>query len=227
MAESSAPEPFQLPRLSRARTRPRDTAPGWSQALAQTAFALLVILALAGPWMTDQGDDTLKLVREAGYASVFIFALVAVRPWRNPERLLVVPWPLLLALGWCALSLLWAIEPAVGLRRLVLTTIVLWSLFAVVREVGLERSITILRGLLALLLATNFVAALAFPAVGIHGASEEPGLIGAWRGIMGQKNWAGLACAMTILVFTFDAARVHIMVRIGVIAAALLFFSAE
>lgn len=223
MVEPAASEPFQLPRLSRARTRPRDTAPRWSQALAQIAFALLVTLALAGPWMTDQGDDTLKLIREAGYASVFIFSLVAVRPWRNPERLLVVPWPLLVALGWCALSLLWAIEPGVGLRRLALTAMVLWSVFATMREVGMERSIAILRLLLALLLVINFVVALAFPAVGIHGASEEPGLIGAWRGIMGQKNWAGLACAMTIIVFTFDAARIHMVTRIGVIAAALLF----
>lgn len=223
MAESSASEPFQLPRLSRIRTRPRNTAPRWSQVLAQLAFAMLVMLALGGPWMTDQGDDFLKLIREAGYASVFLFTLVAIRPSRNPERLLVVPWPLLLALGWCGLSLLWAVEPEVGLRRLVLTAIVLWSLFALVREVGLERSITILRVLLAVLLAINFIVALAYPAVGIHGASGEAELTGSWRGIMGQKNWAGLACAMTILVFTFDAARVPIAARIGVIAASALF----
>jgi O-antigen ligase len=222
MAESSASEPFQLPRLSRARTRTRDTVPRWSQALAQIAFVLLVVLALAGPWMTDQADDRLKLIREAGYASVFIFSLVAIRPWQSPERLLVVPWPLLLALGWCWLSLVWAIDPEVGLRRLVLTTIVLWSLFALVREVGFERSITILRALLALLLVVNFVVALAYPTVGIHGTSE-PSLTGAWRGIMEQKNWAGLACAMTILIFVFNAARVNIAARISVIAAAALF----
>jgi O-antigen ligase len=222
MAVSPASDPFRLPRLSRARKRPRDAAPGWSHALAQFAFILLVALAIGGPWMTDQGDDRLKLIREAGYASVLVLALVAIRPWRKPERLLVVPWPLLLGLGWCWLSLVWAIDPGVGLRRLVLTTIVLWSLFALIREIGVDRSVTILRALLALLLVANFIAVLAFPTLGIHPASDE-GLGGDWRGIMGQKNWAGLACAVTVLLFAFDAARIHLAIRIGVAAAAILF----
>ena len=222
MNRPPASAPFRLPRLSRARTRPADTGKRWSRAVAQFAFAALIALALAGPWMTDQTDERLKLIREAGYAAVLVLAILAARPWRHPERLLVVPWPLLLALGWCWLSLTWAIEPAVGVRRLVLTSIVLWSLFALVREAGLDRSVTILRALLALLLAINFIAVLAYPAVGIHPA-DAADLTGAWRGVMGQKNFAGFTSAMTVLLFAFDAGRVPLAVRIGIGIAAAIF----
>jgi O-antigen ligase len=215
-------DPFRLPRLSRARTLSQGEPHRWSDLLAQLAFLVLVVLALGGPWMTDQGDAALGRIREIGYAAVLLATLVAVRPWRHPERLLVVPWPLLVALGWCYLSLSWAFYPAVGLRRLILTTIILWSLFAQLREIGLERAIVILRGALAVLLAVNFYVVIWLPVVGVGGAGEAD-LAGDWRGMMSQKNWAGFTCAMTLLLFAFDAGRVPVAIRAGVGIAAAFF----
>jgi O-antigen ligase len=172
--------------------------------------------------MTDQGNNDLKVIREAGYVFVLAIALFAVRPWRHPERLLVVPWPLFLALGWCALSLSWAVEPGVGARRLALTAIVLWSVFALVREVQLDRAVTILRVILALLLIANFVVVLWYPSFGVHSANEAD-LAGDWRGVLGQKNFAGLTCAVTVLLFAFDADRVPVWVRLGFCTAATIF----
>jgi exopolysaccharide production protein ExoQ len=213
---------FRLPRLSRARTRHRDDRPRWAEALAQFAFGALIVLAIAGPWMTNQGDETLSKVRELGYAAICILTAAALRPWRHVERLLVVPWPLLLSLGYCALSLLWAIEPGLGARRLTLTAIVLWAVFALVRYIGPGRSATILRVLMAALLLINFSVALRYPAIGIHGPGEAD-LAGNWRGIMGQKNFAGFTCAMTIVLFAFPAQRVAVAARIGIIGAAAVF----
>jgi O-antigen ligase len=222
MTGQPASDPFQLPRLSRARTRPREGGSRWSQTLAQVAFAALVILTIGNPWMTEQPDERLKLIREVGYVAILLLALVAMRPWRHPERLLVVPWPLLLALGWCWLSLVWAIEPGVGLRRLVLTSIVLWTLFALIRELGLERPLLIVQALLALLLVVNFTVVLADPTLGIHGKTEAD-LAGDWRGIMEQKNYAGFTSAMTVLLFAFDTGRWPMAARIGICLAAAMF----
>jgi O-antigen ligase len=208
--------------MSRAKTRPRDAVPRWSIALAQIAFVAMFTLVLGGPWMTDRGDETLSHVREIGYACILLATLVAIRPWRQPERLLVLPWPLVVALGYCAVSLFWAFEPGVGVRRLVLTTITLWSLFALLRQLGLERSLKILRVMFVLLLAVNFLVVLAFPSIGIHGP-DEADLANQWRGIMSQKNWAGLTCAVTVLLFVFDAAKIALAVRIGVSLAAIAF----
>lgn len=215
-------EPFRLPRLSRTRTRHRETKPRWSEVLAQAGLFALMSLAACGPWMNEQGDSLLRQFREFGYIATFVAAVLAVRPWRHPERLLVVPWPLVVALAWCGLSLTWALEPAIGSRRLLLTIIVLWTLFALVRELGLERSTAILRSGLALLLLINFIAVLAWPSVGIHGANEAD-LANDWRGIMAQKNYAGLVSALTILVFTFNAATVQRAFRVVTGSAAVVF----
>jgi O-antigen ligase len=222
MNQTDSAEPFRLPRMSRAKTRAREVKPRWANMLSQIAFAALILLSLAGPWMTNQGDPGLSQLREVGYSTILLATLVAIAPWRHPERLLVVPWPLLAALGWCGLSLIWALEPGVGLRRVLLTAMVLWALFAQVREIGVERAVTILRGLLALLLIANFVAVLVYPAVGIHPASDQD-LANNWRGVMGQKNWAGMTCALTVLIFAFDAAAIPIAVRIGFAVAAAFF----
>jgi len=222
MTGQPASDPFRLPRLSRAKTRPREAGARWSQLLAQFAFAALVILAIGNPWMTEQPDERLKLIREVGYIAIFLLTALAMRPWRHPERLLVVPWPLLLALGWCWLSLLWAVDPGAGLRRLALTTIVVWSLFALVRELGLERSITILQGAFGLLLVVNYAVVLAYPELGVQ-ANEALAMKGYWRGVMEQKNFAGFACAITVLLFAFDTGRIPVAVRIGVCLAATVF----
>lgn len=219
---SFATETFQLPRLSRRDTRARGSVPKWGTVLSQVAFAILLLLASTGPWMTNEGSETLSRVREAGYVAVLLAALIAIHPWRKPNRLLLLPWPHVIALGWCAISLTWALEPSVGLRRLVLTAIVLWSLFALTRQLGHARSVTIVRIVLITLLVANYVAVLAYPEIGID-RSPEAGLTNTWRGIMSQKNFAGITCAMTVLLFAFDAASIRLPLRITAIAAAGLF----
>ncbi|WBO20845.1 O-antigen ligase family protein [Sphingomonas abietis] len=204
-------------------TRSQEIAPKWSEYLAILTFAMLIGLTLLGPWMTIRNEAGQNLIRQAGYGTILLLALVAMRPWRHPERLLVVPWPILLALVWCWLTLLWAIDPAVGMRRLVLTTIIAWSLFALVRQLGAERTVAVLRFMLVAMLVVNFFVVLAYPTIGVHLNTDGEGFGGKWRGLMAHKNYAGMVCAITILFFAFDAAAVHRMIRIIVCVAAAVF----
>ncbi|QNE32347.1 O-antigen ligase family protein [Sphingomonas sp. NBWT7] len=231
MDTPAAPEAFRLARVSRARTVHRDKRPRWAELASQAAFVVLMILCMSAPWVTDEVDSALKQFRQIGYLTVLLTAIVSLRPWRNPQALLVVPWPLLLALGWCWFSLTWALYPAAGLRRLVLTTIVAWSLLALVREIAVNRMINILHVLLAALLATNYLAVFLFPAIGLD-PNNYDGVTNLWRGVMGQKNFVGFACAITAIMFSLgagfpawnsSAGRRLLIVRVFVVVAAVIF----
>ena len=212
--------------LQRRRRRPLNArtaeAPRWTDWIGIAGFAILLLLTILGPAMTSENTGIESQIRTIGYILVTALAIVALEPWRKPERLLVVPWPLLLALGYCWVSLAWAIDPVVGLRRLVLTTLVLWSIFALVRKLGIERTVLVVRIALVATLAANYWLALTNPALGIHQFRPDnvEDMSGSWRGIMIQKNFAGLTSAMAILLFAFDAARLHLALRVAVIAAA-------
>ena len=201
--------------------------------LAMAAMVGLLALTLFGPAMTTLGDTESgagNVLRQIGYALVFALAVVGMRPLKHPERLAVVPWPFWLALAWCWLSLAWALDPGVAVRRLVLTTIIIWSTFAVVRQLGIERTLLFVRAALVAMLIVNFVTVLAFPSIGLHDAtSDDPMLMGNWRGLMGHKNQAGLVCALTILFFVYDRRKLPYALLAGVtlFSAVFLWFSAS
>lgn len=209
-------------RRRRRRNKDRDLAvrPLW----LIVAFAALVGLSLLGPFMTYSSTDGTggQLTRQIGYLLIAVLTVWAVRGVQVRSRLLVVPWPVIFALGWCWLSMIWAIEPSIALRRVLLLTIVTWSIFILVRQLGYRTSLMILRVLLVVLLAANWVTVLSDPGMGIHQINDpdDEGLVGDWRGMMEHKNIAGLATALTVLLFAFDPRRMPLIVRLGVLAAA-------
>lgn len=201
--------------------------------LAMAAMAGLLTLTLFGPAMTTLGDSEGSggnVLRQVGYALVFALAVIAMRPLRHPERLAVVPWPFWLALAWCWLSLAWALDPGVAVRRLVLTTIIIWSAFAIVRQLGIERTLLFVRIALVAMLIINIVTVLAFPQIGLHDStSDDPLLVGNWRGLMGHKNQAGLLCAITILFFAYDRRKLPypLLAAVVLLSTVFLWFSAS
>jgi len=128
-------------------------------------------------------------------------------------------------LFWCSISIIWAQDPDVGARRLLLTIIVIASLFLLSQRVGYEASVRIVRGVLPILLLANFIAVLGWPGWAIHQAAstEDPGIVGAWRGILMQKNAAGAFCAYTVIFFALDANNVRRFFRFGIILASTFF----
>jgi exopolysaccharide production protein ExoQ len=213
------PEPFPT-------NAPRERPP--LQAPLLIGFGIILALTLLGPYMTISDDQVIgegNTFRESVYFASLLLIFFGVRPIHHPRRLLAVPLPIIAALAWCWLSITWAIDPGIAFRRLILTTLVIWTVFVGVRQLGYERTLLMVRIALVLILLANFFASIELPDVGIHQARDslDPGLIGDWRGFMMQKNFAGLACAITVIVFLFDAKRIPVSLRIAVLAATFFF----
>jgi hypothetical protein len=170
------------------------------------ALFMVLILMIVGPIITDDGPNTGtgNLFRQVSYAIVFAFTLWSVRVVNQPSKLLAVPISLLIAIGWCWLSLTWAIEPSISLRRLLLTTLIIWTIFLAVEDCGYDRTIRTCIIFLAVLLIANFIAIAVWPkAVHLPGESHDVQLIGDWRGLLPQKNFTGAVCAVTVIMLIF------------------------
>lgn len=217
----SSPE-LQLPRMARGRTQPKDNDPPWSKNLALLALSALLFFTISGPWMTFSNTEGQNILRQTGYGLIFIAALIAQRPWHRPERLLVMPIPIVLALGWCWLSTFWMIAPGVGIRRLALTTIVAWSIFSLIRRIDVKATLDVVRICLAITLTTNIAVIVLFPKIGV--LSWRSSIFdGPWMGVMAEKNNAGAVSALTFLVFLFAPTGVKPLVRIFVCFASAVF----
>lgn len=198
----------------------------FSDFLRPTVALMIGLLALVvtGAIITDQGPvgGVGNLFRQISYALLFVLTLMAVRVWDAPMKLAAPPLALLLAMGWCWLSLIWAIEPGIAFRRLLLTTLVVWSIFLTVQDIGYRKTLIVLSVFLCLMLALNYIYVFAFPQIGVHQAGEsmDKNLIGDWRGILPQKNITGAMCAFTILIMMFSERSLPLVIRAIVIAGA-------
>ncbi|BBD99709.1 hypothetical protein SAMIE_1032100 [Sphingobium amiense] len=192
------------------------------------SFVAFLIMVMLTPYLTisasgEAGEGS--ALRQVFYFAVFGLLIFSVRPLGHPERLLVVPWPIVLAFAWCTITLLWSLDPGVGGRRLILTGIVIWSVFIAVRNQPFDDTIMLIRGVLLLMLVVNFIAVLRFPEFGTHqfNMEDDKQLVGDWRGVMMSKNIAGALCSVTVLFFLFGGGKVPIWLRVPVIAASLVF----
>ena len=192
-----------------------------------TTGFLLAFVVLA-PLIADgqgEGAGQGNLLRQLVYAMIFGAALYCARINRHPKALLALPLSLLLTLAWFLASLSWASNPGVGVRRLALTLLVIWSVFLLSGTIGYEGVVRSIRRVLTLVLLANFCAVLLVPGWAIHQAAidGDPSIVGAWRGVLMQKNFAGVACALTIIFFAFDAGKIRRSYRWTVIGMAALF----
>jgi len=181
--------------------------------LADAGFAALLLLVFVGLHPFEVRDSAALLhgadesgsgsvLRQASYLGVFALTGFAalhrgVRVWS------AVPVSLLLLLGWCVASALWAGEPYVTLRRAALECVIVGSVFLGVMTLGAERALRIFYWVLAGVLIVNWLSIPLVPQA-VHLAGEaDPSLIGDWRGLYFHKNIAGAVCAISALVFFF------------------------
>lgn len=197
--------------------------------LASGALFLLVCFAMLAPAMSPR-LETLgpaaegNLLRQVLYIGVFGVALLCSGVLRQPGRLRVIPLSIVLVLLWATLSVGWAVNPGVAVRRLFLTVIVLLSIFLLIDRSGYERSVRMVQLALVLILLVNYVAVAGWPQWNIHQASEgDPSIVGAWHGVLMQKNFAGAHCAFTILFLLLDGRRVRPALRLVLVALAAYF----
>lgn len=197
--------------------------------IVRLSMALLLLLVFCGPLMTlSEGPLTGEgsFQRQIGYLVAFGLAVYGARPLADRAALLAVPWPIIAMLLWCWLSLLWALDPHVAIRRLFLMTLVVWTVFIIVNSAGYRATMQMVRIALGLALIANFLTVLLAPDIGIHhrlAGEAVTAVIGNWCGFMAHKNFAGAACALCILCFSLDAREIRPLLRLAVITGAVLF----
>lgn len=201
---------------------PGASAVQWTTA----AFLALVALVIAGPLMTggDQISGEGNPARQAGYLLIFGMLLASTIREDGLGRALRMSLPVNLLLLYCWISLGWAINPGVGLRRIGLTTIIIYSIFIAAETLGAERTLRILKACLSIVLLMNLAIVALAPHIGIHQfeVGGDPGLVGDWRGFFPEKNLTGAVTAATLLILFFDPRRKSDLVHLGLIAGAVL-----
>jgi O-antigen ligase len=210
-----------------ART-PQKTGQGWLYG-SGAAFFIMVLLApnmlvLAGADSSYSGEGS--AVRQIGYLGVLIATIYAALRQGNGSKSLILPWPTLLMLAWCWVSLAWSVNADVGARRLTLTSVVIWNIFIIVQAAGYERTVRIMRISFVATLIGSYAAVVLNPSLGVHTVVDgdiNTALVGNWRGLLGHKNIAGAGCAMTIILFLYDAGEIKKWIRWAVILAAAYF----
>ncbi|EIZ79025.1 exopolysaccharide production protein [Novosphingobium sp. Rr 2-17] len=201
------------------------------RAISVVAFIILAIVALVGTnpldtYFANLGDraprgDLIMQFVIVGICAILLFAQVEYAGTRPP---MTVPWTITVVLAYCLLSMVWAIDPLIGFRRLTLTAMVIWIIVRCVGDLGVVRTLNLMRGLLAVVMLANY-AAVIFTPYGVHGMSfdEADAVFGDWRGVFGHKNTAGAAVAVTILLFLFDRRQMPVWVSALVVLPSLYF----
>ncbi len=222
------------PPVDRRHVLPRRfAAPAWQgtdalNVLAGVCFALLLVAALVGSTVfqaSDGGSVTGEgnLGNQLLYGGTFLLLLFG-SGIRSVRTLLCLPVGITLLIGYCYLSVFWAVDPGASFRRATLTAIMTWTTFRIVGDLGPDRTLRLMRQFLLVLLIANFFAVLLLPN-GVHRnvIAEEGSVIGSWRGIIAHKNAAGAICAVTILLFLFDNRQFSRVVNIATMIAAAVF----
>ncbi|WP_083467897.1 O-antigen ligase family protein [Methylobacterium tarhaniae] len=193
-------------------------------------FALLLLFALtaAAPLTSLTGGDVAgegSLLRQVGFIVIFGVAFVGVKGYSDLSKIIELPRSIILTLMFCAVTLYWAIDPEIGARRLILTCVIISTIFMLVHYLSIERSIEQARIVLSCVLLANFASVLLFPQYAIHQeeAFGDPGLAGDWRGIYPEKNAAGAITAFTIILYIFHAGASSVMYRAVIVGASFVF----
>ncbi|WP_395942451.1 O-antigen ligase family protein [Brevundimonas sp.] len=195
---------------------------------AALAALLLVVIIGLGPLqaqktMASTGEG--NILRQALFILVFGFVVVAAKGLQAPRIFLAPPPTLWLLIAWCWISLSWSLEPSIALRRLLLTTIIIWTVFMIVERAGYERTIRTTLVTLLMILAINYVVVILAPGVGIHQASDvlDPNLAGDWKGALPQKNFTGAVCTFTLLLLAFAGGWLQPLFRVVLMLMATFF----
>lgn len=191
-------------------------------------FGCFVAFVLAGGVITLENVSTSTAdgnsLRQATFLAFFFAAVALAKPLQNPRRLLVLPLALTVALGWCWLSVSWSNVPDVAIRRIALTTMIIFTEFLAVSLLRTETTLRIVTKVCIALLAANLLVVVLVPAIGVHHSNEiESELAGDWRGLMLHKNFAGSVTAFTFLLCWFNPVKLGRWARIAALAAAAFF----
>ena len=194
-------------------------------------FITFILFSQIGP--DPFADQSVSLVRSSGdlikqAVLILLCALLLFEGWDSQilRANLALPVSLLILLGYCLLSVAWAIDPAISIRRLGLTALTMWFMYRAVGLLGYAFTLESLRIALVVILVVNFAMVL-LSEHGIHHleVGDNDSVVGAWRGILSHKNIAGPISAVTVIVFLFDWRDRDKLLRYLVVALAAVFLA--
>lgn len=162
-------------------------------------------------------------MRQIAYMSVFVLVVISAIRSRGIHALDGVSPAVVALLAWCMLSACWAVEPSVCFRRAVLAAVIAMTAMLAVTTLGAQRSLLLLKLVLACVLIVNWVSIPIVPqAVHLPGEAD-PGLVGDWRGVYFHKNIAGSITAITAILFFFTFVSTRRLVDLAMFSAAVAF----
>ena len=203
---------------------------GQRLAIYKALFVAFLLLVLIGPTPFEElvmrsGENQGDILRQVGISAIFLG--VAAISFSGGGRLSpAVPATLVLTLCWSLLSVGWAVDPLISVRRLALTVMVAWIVCRSVIDLGADRALHLLKYTLVFLLVVNFLVVIGTD-YGVHPAAfaEDESVIGDWRGILPHKNLAGATCAVTVILFLFQPSPAPRWLTFTVVPASLLFLA--
>ncbi|KTT99333.1 hypothetical protein NS355_06950 [Sphingomonas yabuuchiae] len=159
-------------------------------------------------------------LRQGLYSLCVGMVLIASRPVKIGWRLVAIPPTILLLLAFCVASIGWSDAPSVAVRRLILTVMIIWTVFRCVDELGYRRAMDYMVATLLVLLFINYAYVASTPAA-IHqgGDATDPGLAGDWHGLIPHKNDTGPVLAETIILLAFGCGRLTMVWRLAMLLA--------
>lgn len=163
-------------------------------------------------------------LRQSFYSLCVGAVLIASQPMKIGWRLVAIPPTILLLLAFCVVSIGWSASPGVAARRLILTVMIVWTVFRCVDELGYRRAMNYMVMTLLVLLFINYAYVAATPSA-IHqgGDATDPGLAGDWHGLIPHKNDTGPVLAETIILLAFGCGRLTMIWRAAMIVASAYF----
>ncbi len=170
-----------------------------------------------------QGGDG-DSAKQAIFVFLFLLMVADTVATKGVRKLVDVPVPFIILLAWCWISMLWAIEPGIAVRRATLTTLVILTVSYCTGRLGYTRSLNAVVATFAIILVADWLSIGLFK-FAIHQASEwEPNLAGDWRGMHSHKNEAGPFCALCVILFVNLSYRVRsFFIGPALVAASLVF----
>lgn len=205
-------------------------AQGQRLVVYRALFVAFLLLVLIGPTpftelVMQTGESQGDIWRQVGISVLFAgLSVVAFgRGFGLPRS---VPMTLVVTLCWCLLSVGWAVDPFIAIRRLALTAMVVWIVCRCISDLGAARALDLLKYTLVFLLLVNFLVVVGTD-YGVHPAAfaEDESVIGDWRGILPHKNLAGATCAITILLFLFQPRQSPRWLTVLVLGASAFFLA--
>ena len=145
--------------------------------------------------------------KQCAFASLFAF--VMWWEWREEGIGFLGKLPIWLAvvLLWCSASVVWAVDPMIAVRRVMLLVMVTVSVSLVVQRMKSEEFLDALLMISIVILLLDWIAPVVSPD-GVHtAAGADRRLAGDWRGAHIHKNETGAFAAIATIVFVDRAIR--------------------